>query len=223
VTPPKRPAGRLREHLGISERRQKQASWVMEVLLVGLLFVGLDRGNTGIIVNTGVALGVTQLVPILERDYNLPMDPALTLWITSAVFLHALGTVGLPGAGVSFYRSLPWWDHLTHALSASVVAGVGYAAVRALDEHSEAVVLPRRFVFVFILLFVIAFGVAWEVLEFLLAEGAALVGSQSVLTQYGLEDTMLDLTFDIVGAVVVASWGGAYLSGVVEALSERLA
>jgi len=42
-----------------------------------------------------------------------------------------------------------------------------------------------------------------------------------VLTQYGLEDTMLDLIFDTAGAAVVAIWGGARLSGVVTALAER--
>jgi hypothetical protein len=30
----------------------------------------------------------------LERDYAIPMDPALVLWLTTAVFLHALGTLG---------------------------------------------------------------------------------------------------------------------------------
>jgi len=59
------------------------------------------------------------------------MDPALVLWITSAVFLHAVGTVALPGSQ-SFYRSLWWWDHMTHMLSSSIVAAGGYAAVREL-------------------------------------------------------------------------------------------
>ncbi|NIS31207.1 MAG: hypothetical protein GWN07_12820, partial [Actinobacteria bacterium] len=85
---------RLRDRLGVSERRQRQAVRLMEFGLVGLLFIGLERGNTGIIVNAGVALLVAQLPPILERDYNLPMDAGLTLWITGAVFFHALGTVG---------------------------------------------------------------------------------------------------------------------------------
>lgn len=214
---------RLRDYLGISERRQKQATRAMEVMLVGLLFIGIERGNTGIIVNTAVALGVTQVVPVLERDYGIPMDPALTLWITTAVFLHALGTVGLPGSDLSFYRSLWWYDHLTHALSASVVAGAGYATARALDRHDDRVRLPPQFMFAFILLLTLAFGVFWEVVEFTLGELARLTGSGRVLTQYGLEDTMLDLLFDAVGAVVVATWGTAYLSDVAGALATRLA
>ena len=193
----------------------------MELSLIGLLFIGLDRGNTGIVVNALVALGVAQLPPILERDYGIPMDPALTLWITAAAFLHALGTVGIPGTQASFYRNLWWWDHLTHALSSSVVAAAGYATVRALDEHYEGIDLPPKFVFVFVLLFVVAFGVLWEVLEFVIGMVGELTGG-SVLTQYGLGDTMLDLVFDVIGGILVATWGTAYLSDVVGALTDRM-
>ncbi len=213
---------RLRDRLGVSERRQRQAVRLMEFGLVGLLFIGLERGNTGIIVNAGVALLVAQLPPILERDYNLPMDAGLTLWITGAVFFHALGTVGLPGSELSFYRSLWWWDHLTHALSSSVVAGVGYATARAFDQHSDQIHLPPRFMFVFILAFVVAFGVLWEVVEFGLGGASAMLGSGTVLTQYGLGDTMLDLVFDTVGGVIVAVWGTAYLTDVSGAIQERI-
>ena len=213
---------RIRDYLGISERTQKRATWLMEVGLVGMFFIGVDRGNLGIVVNSGVALLVAQFPSIVERDYEIPMDPALTLWITSAVFLHALGTVGLPGSRFSFYQSVWWYDHLTHALSASVVAAAGYATVRALDRHDDRLYLPPRFLFSFVLLLTIAFGVGWEVLEFAIAEVAALTGSTSVLTQYGLEDTMLDLVFDVAGAVVVATWGTAYLTDVVGALTARL-
>ena len=57
----------------------------------------------------------------------------------------------------------------------------------------------------FLLLFVMAFGVFWEVIEFALGEAARAVGNRALLTQYGLEDTMLDLVFDVVGAVLVVA------------------
>ncbi|MFA9415702.1 hypothetical protein [Natrinema sp. HArc-T2] len=205
-----------------SRERQRQLTYVMELGLVGMLFVGIDRGNAGIVINTGVALAVTQLPPILERDYEIPMDPRLTLWITTAVFLHAFGTVGLPGATRTLYSQVWWWDHMTHALSASLVAGVGYATVRALHEHADGIHFPRRFVAVFILLFVLAFGVLWEVLEFAIALSADAFGVDAVLTQYGLDDTMLDFVFNSIGGLVVALWGGAYLADVSGAIRERL-
>ncbi|MFC7028173.1 hypothetical protein ACFQJ5_12250 [Halomicroarcula sp. GCM10025324] len=206
---------RLRDRIGIGRHRQQQISRALSMSLVGFFMVGIWTGNTGVIVNAGVGVLATQLVPILERDYGIALDPALTLWITSAVFLHALGVVGLPGAEENFYRSLWWWDHLTHALSSSVVAAVGYTSVRALDRHSEQLYFPRQFMFVFILLFVMAFGVFWEVIEFSLGLFASATGNGTILTQYGLEDTMLDLVFDTIGAIIVSIWGTAHLTDVV--------
>jgi hypothetical protein len=213
---------RLRDRIGLSARRQRQLSRTMQVMLVVLVGLGLERGNLGIVVNATIGLGVTQLPAVLERDYHIPMDSALTLWITVAVFVHALGTAGLPGSTTNFYRSVWWWDHLTHTLSSSIVAAAGYATARAIEFHSDNVSLPDRFMFVFILLFVLAFGVFWEVIEFAVAGLASISGTQSVLTQYGLEDTMLDLLFDTLGGVVVAVWGTAHLTDVIGAITERL-
>ncbi|WP_276257649.1 hypothetical protein [Haloglomus litoreum] len=213
---------RLRDRIGIDTRTQARLAWAMELVLVGILFVGLWDRDTGVIVNTAVALGVTQLVPILERDYGIPMDPALTLWITAAVFLHAVGVVGFPGSPQNLYQDLWWYDHVTHALSASVVAAAGYATARAVDLHSVEVRLPPRFMFAFILLLTLAFGVFWEVIEFTIGEAAAVLGGEPVLTQYGLDDSMLDLVFDTVGAVVVAVWGTAYLTDLAGAIARRL-
>ena len=213
---------RLRDWIGLSELRQRQLSRVMQLALVGFVFVGIYEGTLGIVVNASIGLAVTYLPAILERDYHLPMDPALTLWITAAVFLHSLGATGLPGAPTNLYRSVPWWDHLTHTLSSSIVAAVGYATARAIELHSDGVSLPDRFMFVFILLFVLAFGVFWEVIEYGVSVLAALSGTRSVLVQYGLEDTMLDLLFDTLGGVVVAVWGTAHLTDLVGTLSERL-
>ncbi len=227
---------RLRERVGLTERHQRLLVRAMEIGLIGMFFIGLDRGEPGIVVNSLVGIAVTRVPAYLERDYGIPMDAGLTLWITAAVFLHALGTVGFPAPVVtglnavgvpvtdgSFYKETWWWDHMTHALSASVVAAAGYSVARAVDVHDDRVRLPRQFMFVFILLVTLAFGVFWEVLEFTIGEVAALFGSEgAILVQYGLGDTMLDLVFDTVGAIIVAVWGTAHLSDVVGALADRL-
>lgn len=207
---------KIRQKLHISERRQEQLTRAMELSLVGILFIGLDRGNVGIVVNAGMAFLVTFLPAMLERDYEIPMDAGLTLWITTAVFLHALGTLG-PYSNQTFW----WWDHMTHVLSSSLVAAIGYATTRAIDSHSDEIYLPPNFMFVFILLFTVAFGVVWEVIEFALGGLANMTGAR-VLTQFGLGDTMLDLLFDTLGGVIVAVWGTAYLSDVVGAITTRL-
>ena len=227
---------RVRDLLGISPRQQRRLARLLEASLVGMFFIGLYLGRVGIVINAGIGVVVTQLVPLLERDYGIPMDPALTLWITGAVFLHGLGTIPLPAEWVSLLGPVPAgqdritlyssggvWDHLTHTFSASVVAAVGYATTRALDEHTEEIHIPPRLLFVFVVQFVIAFGVLWEVLEFAIGGVSSTLGSGTILTQYGIEDTMADLMFDIAGAIVVGVWGTAHLTDVVGALQERLA
>ncbi|WP_306059886.1 hypothetical protein [Natronococcus wangiae] len=206
----------------VSQRRQRHLSYAMEVCLVGLLVVGIVTGSVGVIVNTVVALAVIQLPALLQRDYKLPMDPRLTLWITSAAFFHAVGLVGIPWTDVNFYSEVWWWDHVTHALSASVVAAVGYATVRAVDKHSEEVYLPPAFISVLVLVFVLAFGVLWELLEFGVGIIAESFGTTEVLTQYGAEDTLMDLVFNTLGGIVVAIWGGVYLTDLSDAITDQL-
>ncbi|WP_267161273.1 hypothetical protein [Halovenus salina] len=214
---------RLRDRLGLSEQRQRQLSRGMQLTLFGLLFIALERQEPALLVTVGIGLSVTFLPAILERDHEIPMDAGLTLWITAAAFLHTFGVVGIPGTGNSLYGAIPIYDNITHALSASVVAGVGYAAVRAFDEHSEGIHLPPRFMFVFILVFVVAFGVVWEILEFSIAQAAAALGSETTgFSQHGLDDTLLDLVFDALGGVIVAIWGAAHLTAVSDAVWERL-
>ena len=58
----------------------------------------------------------------------------------------------------------------------------------------------------------LTFGVFWEILEFSVSAIASLTGTTSVLTQYGLADTMRDLLFDMAGGLLVAVGGTIYLT-----------
>lgn len=206
---------KFRDRLGISEQRERKVVRLLQAVLVGIFTLGLVRGDPSVIVNSGLALVVTQLPAILERDYQLSMDSGLVLWITAAVSVHAVGALGP-------YQAIWWWDNLAHALSSSVVAAIGYTTVRVISEHTADVWIPSQVVFVFILLFVVAAGVIWEVLEFLAGELASFFAVADVLIQYGLQDTMLDLVFDVIGGLVVAVWGTTYLTGTVEELTAWL-
>lgn len=188
----------------------------LQVGMVGLLLVGVHTRNPGAVVNAVLALGVTVLPAVLARDWDVHLGSRLTAYVTLAVFLHALGMVGP-------YETVPWWDSVTHTLSATVVAAVGYATARAFDEHSDAVTFPPEFLFWFVVLVTLALGVLWEVLEFAARQASLALGVDAVLVQYGLEDTLTDLLFDAVGAVVVGLFGRRQLRPVVESIRARLA
>jgi hypothetical protein len=183
---------------------------------IGAIFlVGLVTVNLSVIVNAGFAFAVTFLPAILKRDFRIQLKAWMTLWITGALFLHTLGMLG-------FYSDIWWYDHLTHTLSATIVATIGYVVTRAIDKWSDAIFLPSRFMFVYILLFTLALGVLWEVAEFLVQRLALLTGLEPVLIQYGLDDTLLDLLFDAFGALIVAAVGTQYVSHTVDSLADRL-
>jgi len=187
----------------------------MQLAIVVVLLVGLWLRNLSVVINAAVALGVTFLPAVLERDYRISLSPSVTIWPTLAVLLHAIGILGP-------YGNVWWWDHVTHTLSAAVVASVGFAAVRVVDIHSDAIYLPPPFTAVFVLLFTLALGVGWEVLEFVARSLGEAWGFAPVLYQYGLQDTILDLAFDAVGATLVALFAARPLSGLAEDLATRL-
>lgn len=198
-----------------SDRWLHRLNRAMQAAIVAVLLAGVWQTNPGVVINALFALGVTALPAALERDFRITLPSGLTVWVTAAVLLHAIGMLGP-------YGMVWWWDHVTHTLSAAVVASVGYATVRAVDIYSDAIHLPPPFLAMFILLVTMAFGVFWEAVEFGARALAEAFGFGPILFQYGLEDTLLDLVFDAVGAIVVALFGTPALSGVVGQLVGRL-
>ena len=71
-------------------------------------------------------------------------------------------------------------------------------------------------------MFVLAVGVAWEILEFASGGVATLVGGEAVLAQYGTTDIVNDLVFNAAGAVVVATLGSAHFEGIAAWLAGRV-
>ena len=205
----------LSDRLGISVRRQIGLVRFMQVALVGVLLYGLWSQRIAVVTNAGLAIGVTFLPVLLERDYEVVIEPGLVLWVTLAVFLHALGTAGL-------YDAISTWDHLTHTLSATVVAATGYAALRAVHLHSDEVNLPPWALFGALLVFMLAMSVIWEILEFFVDQGAIRLDMEPILAQHGIDDTIVDMIFNVIGSVIVAVWGTVYLTEVSESLATTL-
>lgn len=205
---------RIRRRLGRDS--QRRLARTMQVVLVGLVGYGLWAGEPKVVTNGTAGLAITFAPAVIDRNYRVAIDPFLAFWITTAVFLHTLGSAGL-------YSSVGWWDHLTHATSASIIAAIGYILVRAIDAHHDEIVLPRRFFVVFVVSFVLAFGVLWELFEYGLDVLAATTGIEMPLAQHGLDDTVKDLVFNSIGALIVGLWGQAYLTGVGERIAELIA
>lgn len=177
----------------------------IQALVAGVVVYGLVVGDLVLVVNGLLGLVTTVVPDSLNRIVGAVFSRETVLWIAIVVLLHTLGMAGP-------YETIWWWDHLTHTLSAALLASFGYAVARALDEYSTAISLPSDFLFLYVFLFTMAAGVLWEVLEFVGRMLARSIGQQPLLIQYGLRDTILDLMFDGMGALIVGlvgqQWGG---------------
>lgn len=188
---------------------------LLQVGLVVILGYGVWVRSAGVAVNAAVALAVTFLPALLRRDLHVSPDPALLLWVTAAVFVHAVGMLGV-------YEAFTWYDELAHTLSGSVVAAVGYATVRTLERHDDAVSFPDGFFVVVVVVITMALGVAWELLEFAVSGLASMLGMQSVLVVYGVDDIALDIVFNALGGVVVGVLGAGPFSDVARQVGRRM-
>jgi len=186
----------------------------VQALLVGLVAVALVSFTFGELVNMGIPLALA-LVPTGLRAAGYRVHPVVGLWIVTAALLHVLGSFGL-------YTTLPWFDQLAHAVSASLVAGVGFAAIRAIDRYHPVIEIPPRLRFVFLFVFASAFGVLWEISEFAIGLLANVLGGEPLLAQYGLSDVVLDLLFNSVGALVVAALGTEYFANLARVFGKNI-
>ncbi|MFB6111329.1 MAG: hypothetical protein ABEJ35_02210 [Halobacteriaceae archaeon] len=187
----------------------------MQAVIGGILLVGLYGGDPRVAVNAALALLGTAIPTVLNRDFRVRLGPGATLWITGSVCLHVIGMVWA-------YETVYWWDHLTHFVSAALIAAVAYASVTAIDRHINALYLPPRFLAILLGLLTVGLGVVWEVLEFVGRIIAVELGTDPLLVQYGLEDTMLDLAVDAVGGLLIGIVGPRRLGGAVATVEDRL-
>lgn len=204
--------------VGLSDAHERLLVRAMQLALVGLTGYGLVTLNLGIVANGLVALLATLLPALLRREYGYSMDAGLALWITVAVFLHSVGALGP-------YRWFSWYDNIAHGVSSTVVAGIGYAWLRAFEVHSEKLDVPPKFRAVFIVVFVLAFGVVWELLEFAVGGATSILGVKAPLVVFGIEDIVTDMIFNALGAVVVAVVavaGSGHLTGPIAFFGRRL-
>lgn len=173
---------------------------VLAGIVVGLL-IALRSADGPAVANAVGAIVVALLPALVEVAFGVAglavaFTPALSLVLAVAGLLHVVGMLG-------WYDTVSWWDHLTHTVSAAIVAAVVHASLHTIDAGIPGVELSAGYVAAFTLLFVLAAGVCWELVELYAREVGERVGAPPVLEHYGLRDTALDLVFNAIGAVLV--------------------
>jgi hypothetical protein len=199
----------------LTDEQELHLTRLLQLVLLGILAYGVVTLNLSVAINAAAALVVTVLPTLIRREFGLYIDVELVLWLTLAVLFHTVGILGP-------YRTTPWWDVLTHALSAAIVAGIAYAVVLAIDRHSDSIHLPEPFFSAFLFLLVVAFAVLWEVLEFVVSRTSEAMGVESALIVFGVTDIVKDVFFSAVGGLLVVLWGRQYFRGLARRLTGLL-
>jgi hypothetical protein len=174
-------------------------------LLAGILLAmleGVRRRNVPAMVNALASLGAALSPAVVELFFrstdgaSVAFSPELTLWLATAGFLHTLGMLGP-------YDTVWWWDHLTHTVSAALVAALVYAGVVVVATHPSGIDLPATAIGGVTVVLTLALGVCWELIELVARDAGERLDIRPVLVHYGWRDTALDLVFDLLGALVV--------------------
>jgi len=179
---------------------------LLALLLAGLtltLLVAIRRRDVAATVNALVSLVIALLSLALAAGFGPSVGgslvtPELPLWVADAGLLHSLGVIGP-------YESIWWWDHLTHTVSAMLVAALLYAGVIVSVTADPTVTLSLPVIAVVTVLYTFVVGVFWELVELVARAVGDRYDIEPVLVHYGWRDTGLDLVFDLVGAVAVVA------------------
>ncbi|NHN59294.1 MULTISPECIES: hypothetical protein [Halorussus] len=162
--------------------------------IVAVFVEGFRRRNPGAVVNAAFSFAATFVPNAVERVWNVEFRPWQRVYASVAMLAHAIGMLGP-------YDDTWWWDHVTHTLSATLFAGVVHAAARRRGRDPR----PR------VLAAVVVVGVVWELLEYGIHAASERVGIDPLLVSYSRKDTLLDLCFNMLGAVLVLAFGDRLL------------
>lgn len=171
---------------------------LLAVLLGGILailVVALHRRDFASAVNA-IGSAVVAVVPLLLAalaplafDTTVAVGHALPLWLAVAGLLHSFGMLGP-------YDSIWWWDVLTHAVTAALVAALVYAGLLVVGTSPLAAAVVT-------VLGTLLAGVFWELLELVARDVGRRFDVEPVLVVYGRRDTAGDLLVNVAGALVV--------------------
>lgn len=166
--------------------------------LLWVFLAGFRRRNPGAVVNAVVSLVATYLPVLVEWRYDVEFRPWQRLYLNAGMLTHAVGMLGP-------YDDVWWWDHLTHTYSSSLLGGLIFVRARRRGRDPR----PR------VLVGVLGVGVLWELVEYIIHVVSRHVGLEPLLVSYGAEDTLLDLVFDLLGAILVLVFGDRLFSNLV--------
>jgi hypothetical protein len=172
----------------------RRAERSIRLATLGVFTEGLRRRNSGGVVNAILAFAATYFPDVVEHRYDVTFRPWQRVYTAIVMLAHAVGMLGP-------YDDTWWWDHVTHTLSATLLGGFVHAAADRRGDDPR----PR------VLAVIVGAGVLWEIMEYAVHAVTDRLGLDPVLIPYSARDTVLDLCFNLLGALFVLAFGDRLL------------
>lgn len=175
-------------------------AYLFQFLIAGNVLLALSLGEHSQVFTGVVALGLTLVPTVLTRRLSLTLPWEVNLLIALSLYFHIAGEIR------GFYDIYyPYYDKIAHLVSGITVSVLAFVIVLLLDRFSR-LNLSRWMIVGFIIIAAMAMEGFWEIYEWTFD---TILGTN---LQHGLDDTMLDMIFVLIGSIVVALAGNRYLS-----------
>jgi len=167
----------------------------LKLILISLLLISVLTQNW-LWVLFGSIMTIISFIPLfLKIFYKMHIPWVIDFLITIALIFHI-------GDGVFFVSNfLPIYNKFTHFFSSAVVGSILLVSLYVIDECSDEINFSTFRLLLDVLVVTISFGVLWEFMEW---TSDTFFGFN---TQLGLQDTMMDLLSDSLGALLIVLFG----------------
>ncbi|MFC6941897.1 hypothetical protein ACFQE8_18270 [Salinirubellus sp. GCM10025818] len=176
-----------------------EAGRAVRYAILGVLVSGIRRRDPSAVVNAVVSFCATYLPGVVEWRYGVEFRPWQRLYLNAGMLTHAVGMLGP-------YDDTWWWDHLTHTHSSTLVGGLIHVIARRGGRDPRPRVIGG----------VLCLGVLWELMEYAIHGVSRRVGLEPLLVPYGPKDTLKDLIFDVLGALLTLAFADRLLSNLLD-------
>lgn len=187
----------------MTEKILKGSRLLLELSLFAGLFVFLYRGYWQGFFLVLTTFAIIYFTKFTFKRYKIKIPIEFEIAITG--FLY---TTLFLGEAAQFYGKYVWWDTMLHSISGVVTGLVGFLILFVLYETEKLKTGPL-FIFIFSLSFSVMLGTVWEIFEFWVDQ--TFFQKREIMQAGGLEDTMIDLIVDFLGATASAFWGVMYM------------
>ncbi len=146
-----------------------------------------------------MAFILTFVPTIVAQRLQLQLPWFLFFLVALSLWFHLTGHIQ------EYYLTFfPYYDKIAHLISGITVALLGFLGVIFLDFYYKMRITPVFIIF-FTIIFGMALGAFWEILEFAIDQTFG--GSFSGPMQFDLNDTMWDMIFVLMGSCITAIYG----------------